>query len=107
MKSKSEKYRELLEEERRLRNKLMDSETARHRMLKKAFSGLGLKMGLFSELVNDRSNIALISEADGSIIYGRYTGGGGETCEISFEDLFDVEFTDFDDLATGGKECEE
>jgi hypothetical protein len=91
MKSKSEKFRELLEEEECLRNQLMDSETARHRMLKKAFNGLGLKMGLFSELVNDRSNIAFLSESSWSVIYCRYTGVDIETCEISIDDLFDAE----------------
>jgi hypothetical protein len=91
VKSKSEKFRELLEEEKRLRNQLMDSETARHRMLKKAFNGLGLKMGLFSELVNDRSNIAFLSESSWSVIYCRYTGVDIETCEISIDDLFDAE----------------
>ena len=91
MKIKSEKYRELLEEERRLRNKLMHCETAQYRMLKKAFNGLGLKMGLFGELVNDRSNITFLSESDWSVIYCRYTGVDIETCEISFEDLFDAE----------------
>ena len=91
MKSKSEKFRGLLVEEKRLRNQLMDSETARHRMLKKAFNGLGLKMGLFSELVNDRSNISFLSESYWSVMYCRYTGVGVETCEISFEDLFDAE----------------
>jgi len=91
MKSKSEKYRELLAKEKRLRNQLMDSETARHRMLKKAFNGLGLKMGLFSELVNDRSNIAFLSESSWSVIYCRYTGVDIETCEISIDDLFDAE----------------
>ena len=91
MKIKSEKYRELLEEEKRLRSQLTDCDTAKHRMLKKAFNGLGLKMGLFGELVNDRSNIAFLSESAWSIIYCRYTGVGVETCEISFEDLFDAE----------------
>jgi len=91
MKSKSEKYRELLDEETRLRNQLMDCETTKHSMLKKAFKGLGLRMGLFGELVNDRSNIALLSESYWSVMYCRYTGVVVETCEISFEDLFDAE----------------
>ena len=91
MKIKSEKYRELLEEETRLRNQLMDCETTKHSMLKKAFKGLGLKMGLIGELVNDRSNIALISESYWSVMYCRYTGVDIETCEILIDDLFDAE----------------
>jgi hypothetical protein len=91
MKSKSEKFRELLEEEKRLRNQLMDCDTAEHRMLKKAFKGLGLKMDFIGELVNDRSNITVVSASDWSVTYCRYTGVRVETCEISLEDLFDAE----------------
>lgn len=91
MKSKSEKFRELLEEEKRLRNQLMDCETAQSRMLKKAFKNLGLKMGFLGELVNDRS-IIMVFETTGSLIrYFRKTGDLIESCEISFEDLFDAE----------------
>jgi hypothetical protein len=91
MKSKSEKFRELLEEEKRLRNQLMDCETAQSRMLKKAFKNLGLKMGFLGELVNDRSNITVVRASDWSVTYCRYTGVKFETCEISVEDLFDAE----------------
>ena len=89
--SKSEKFRGLLVEEKRLRNQLINCETAEHRMLKKAFKCLGLKMGFLGELVNDRSNITFLMASDWSVTYCRYTGVGVETCEISFEDLFDAE----------------
>lgn len=92
MKSKSEKYRELLEEEKRLRNQLMDSETARHRMLKKAFKNLGLKLGNFGDVVLDQSYIKVIEYTDCAVRFCRNTGVVKfETCEISFEDLFDAE----------------
>jgi hypothetical protein len=91
MKSKSEKYRELLEEEKRLRNQLMDCETAQSRMLKKAFNGLGLKMGFIGELVNDQSVIKIIEATGDHVRYFRKTGDLIESYEISVEDLFDAE----------------
>lgn len=91
MKSKSEKYRELLEKEKYLRDQLSDCETAQYRMLKKAFKGFGLEVGHFGDVISDRSNITFVMASDWSVTYCRYTGVGVETCEISFEDLFDAE----------------
>jgi hypothetical protein len=91
MKIKSEKYRELLEEERRLRNKLMHCETAQYRMLKKAFNGLGLKIGDFGDVIFDQSHVGIIRNSEWSVEYYRCIENHIETCEISFEDLFDAE----------------
>ena len=91
MKSKSEKYRELLEEEKRLRNQLMDCETAQSRMLKKAFKNLGLKLGNFGDVVLDQSYTKVIEYTGCAVRFCRNTGVKFETCEISFEDLFDTE----------------
>lgn len=92
MKSKSEKFRELLEEEKRLRNQLMDCETAEHRMLKKAFKGLGLKTGTIVDMFGDKSYISIFEITGWSVRYWRNGGGQlNEIYEISFEDLFDAE----------------
>ena len=87
----SEKFRELLEREKYLRNQLMDCETAQYRMLKKAFKGLGLKVGAFGEMFYDQSCIKINEFTEWSVRYFRNTGVKYETFEISFEDLFDAE----------------
>ena len=87
--SKSDKFRELLVEEQRLKDLVDDCETAQSRMLKKAFKGLGLKVGCFGEMVDGKADIAIAKITDWSVEYCRYSGIFCETCEISFEDLFD------------------
>lgn len=89
--SKSEKFRELLEKEKYLQNQLDDCMTAQSRMLKKAFKGLGLKLGNFGDVVFDQSYIKVIEYTDCAVRYCRNTGVEFETCEVSFEDLFDAE----------------
>ena len=89
--SKSDKFRELLVEEQRLKDLVDDCETAQSRMLKKAFKGLGLKVGCFGEMVDGKADIAIAKITDWSVEYCRYSGIFCETCEISFEDLFDTE----------------
>ena len=89
--NKSEKFRELLAKERCLRSQLSDCETAQSRMLKKAFNGLGLKLGSFLEVIRDQSYIRVIDITDWSVSYSCNTGGQFETREISFEDLLDPE----------------
>lgn len=89
--NKSEKFRELLVEEKRLQNQLMDCETAQSRMLKKAFKGLGLKLGYIPEVYDDQSVVKVAETTDWSVIYYRNTGVQIETHEISLEDLFDAE----------------
>lgn len=89
--SKSDKFRELLVEEQRLKDLVDDCETAQSRMLKKAFKGLGLKVGCFGEMVDGKADIAIAKITDWSVEYCRYSGIFCETCEISFEDLFDAE----------------
>ena len=89
--NKSEKFRELLVEEQRLKNLVDDCETAQSRMLNKAFKGLGLKVGCFGEMLGGKADIAIIEITDWSVEYCRYAGIFCETCEISFEDLFDAE----------------
>ena len=91
MTSKSDKFRELLAKERYLQSQLNDCETAQSRMLKKAFKNLGLKYGSFVEMLRDQSNINLVEITDNSIRYYRVVGKETETCEITFEDLFDAE----------------
>ena len=91
MKSKSEKYRELLDEEKYLRDLLSDCETAQYRMLKKAFKGFGLKVGHFGDVISDQSRIGIIGNSECSVEYYRCIENHIETCEISFEDLFDAE----------------
>ena len=88
--NKSDKFRELLAEEQRLKDLVDDCETAQSRMLNKAFKGLGLKVGCFGEMVDDRADIAIAKITDWSVEYCRYSGIFCETHEISFEDLFDA-----------------
>ena len=89
--NKSDKFRELLAEEQCLKGLMNDCETAQSRMLKKAFKGLGLKVGCFGEMVGDKADIAIAKITDWSVEYCRCSGIFCETCEISFEDLFDAE----------------
>ena len=103
MKSKSEKYRELLDEEKYLQSQLDVCKSAQSKMLKKAFKNLGLKFGSFGELVNDPSQIKVIAVSGCAVTYCRYTGAQVEDCEISFEDLFDVEVQESE--ATACKFC--
>lgn len=91
MKSKSEKFRELLEEEKRLRNQLMDCEMAQSRMLKKAFNGLGLKIGSIGYMVGDESIITVFETTGSHIRYFRRINFKIAPYEISVEDLFDAE----------------
>ena len=84
MKSKSEKYRELLDEEKYLRDQ-------QYRMLKKAFKNLGLKVGYFGEMIGGQADVTIAEITDWSVNYCRRPGVRIETCEISFEDLFDAE----------------
>lgn len=91
MKSKSEKFRELLAKEECLRNQLIDCEMAQSRMLKKAFNGLGLKIGRIGDMVGDES-IIMVFETTGSLIrYFRRINFKIASYEISVEDLFDAE----------------
>lgn len=89
--SKSEKFRELLEREKYLQSQLDDCVTAQSRMLKKAFKGLGLKLGAFGDMIFDQSHIWIIRNTEWSVEYYRRIEDHIETCEISFEDLFDAE----------------
>jgi hypothetical protein len=89
--NKSEKFRELLLKEEYLQNQLSDCVTAQSRMLKKAFKGLGLKLGYIPEVYDDQSVVKVAETTDWSVIYYRNTGVQIETHEISFEDLFDAE----------------
>ena len=89
--NRSDKFRELLAKEKYLQNQLSDCETAQYRMLKKAFKGLGLKVGHFGDVIFDRSHIGIIRNSEWSIEYYRRIEDRIETCEISFEDLFDAE----------------
>ena len=91
MKSKSEKYRELLDEEKYLRDQLSDCETAQYRMLKKAFKGFGLEVRRFGDVIFDQSRIGIIRNSECSVEYYRCIENHIETCEMSFEDLFDAE----------------
>ena len=84
MKSKSEKYRELLDEEKYLRDQ-------QYRMLKKAFKNLGLKVGYFGEMIGGQADVTIAEITDWSVNYCRRPGVRIVTCEISFEDLFDAE----------------
>ena len=84
MKSKSEKYRELLDEEKYLRDQ-------QYRMLKKAFKGFGLEFGHFGDVISDQSRIGIIRNSECSVEYYRCIENHIETCEMSFEDLFDAE----------------
>ena len=92
--NKSDRFRELLEREKYLQSQLDDCMTAQSRMLKKAFKGLGLKVGCFGEMVVDQSVIKITETTDWSVEYYRNTGVQIETHEISFEDLFDAEVRD-------------
>ena len=89
--NRSEKFRELLEKEKYLRDQLSDCETAQYRMLKKAFKGFGLEVGHFGDVISDRSRIGIIRNSECSVEYYRCIDNHIETCEISFEDLFDAE----------------
>ena len=89
--NKSEKFRELLEREKYLRSQLSDCETAQSRMLKKAFKNLGLKVGYFGEMIGGQADVAIAEITDWSVNYCRRPGVRIETCEISFEDMFDAE----------------
>ena len=89
--NKSEKFRELLGKEKYLRDQLIDCETAQYRMLKKAFKGFGLKVGHFGDVISDQSRIGIIGNSECSVEYYRCIENHIETCEISFEDLFDAE----------------
>ena len=89
--NKSEKFRELLEEEKYLQSKLDNCVTAQSRMLSKAFKGLGLKLGYIPEMYDDQSVIKVAETTGWSVRYYRNTGVQIETHEISFEDLFDAE----------------
>lgn len=89
--NKSEKFRELLVREKYLQSQLDDCVTAQSRMLKKAFKGLGLKLGYIPEVYDDQSVVKVAETTDWSVIYYRNTGVQIETHEISFEDLFDAE----------------
>jgi len=90
--SNSEKFRGLLVEEKLLRNQLINCETAEHRMLKKAFKGLGLKIGTIVDMFGDKSYISIFEITGWSVKYWRNEGGQlNEIYEISFEDLFDAE----------------
>jgi len=89
--NKSEKFRELLEREKYLKAQLDDCMTAQSRMLKKAFKGLGLKLGYIPEMYDDQSVIKVAETTGWSVRYYRNTGVQIETHEISFEDLFDAE----------------
>lgn len=89
--NKSEKFRDLLENETTLRNQLDDCETAQYRMLKKAFKGLGLKIGCFSEMVGDQATVMIIETNFYTISYCRNNGVNIKTYEITLEDLFDAE----------------
>lgn len=89
--NKSEKFRELLVREEYLQSQLDDCVTAQSRMLKKAFKGLGLKLGYIPEVYDDQSVVKVAETTDWSVIYYRNTGVQIETHEISFEDLFDAE----------------
>ena len=91
MTSKSEKFRELIEEETTLRNQLSDCETAQSKMLRKAFRRLGMKIGHFGDTVSDKSYIKIIEITDYSVGYCRFTGGQSVIYEITLEDLFDEE----------------
>ena len=84
MKSKSEKYRELLDEEKYLRDQ-------QYRMLKKAFKGFGLEVGRFGDVISDQSRIVIIRNSECSVEYYRRIENHIETCKMSFEDLFDAE----------------
>ena len=88
---KSDKFRELIAEEQRLKDLVDDCETAQYRMLNKAFKRLGLNAGNFGVMVDGKANIAIAKITDWSVEYYRYSGILCETCEISFEDLFDAE----------------
>ena len=88
---KSEKFRELLEKEKYLQNQLSDCETAQSRMLKKAFKNLGLKVGYFGEMIGGQADVTIAEITDCAVRYCRNTDVRIETCEISFEDLFDAE----------------
>ena len=92
--SKSEKFRELLAREKSLQNQLDDCMTAQSRMLKKAFKGLGLKVGYFGEMIADQAYVTIIGVTDSSVEYCRRPGIHIEGCEISFEDLLDPEVTE-------------
>ena len=92
--NKSEKFQELLAKEENLQNQLDDCRTAQSRMLKKAFKGLGLKLGYIPEVYDDQSVVKVAETTDWSVIYYRNTGVQIETHEISFEDLFDAEVRD-------------
>ena len=89
--NKSEKFRELLAKEKYLRDQLDDCVTAQSRMLKKAFKGLGSKLGYIPEVYDDQPVVKVAETTGWSVIYYRNTGVQIETCEISFEDLFDAE----------------
>ena len=65
-----------------------------YRMLKKAFKGLGLKLGYIPEMYNNQSVIKISETTKWSVRYYRNTGIQIETHEISFEDLFDAEVRD-------------
>lgn len=89
--NKSEKFRELLAKEKSLRNQLDDCKTAQSRMLKKAFKNLGLRVGCFGEMIGGKADVTIAEITDWSVNYCRRSGVRIETCEISFEDLFDTE----------------
>jgi len=89
--NKSEKFRELLEKEKYLQSQLDDCETAQSRMLKKAFKNLGLKVGSFGEMIGGQADVTIAEITDWSVNYYRRPGVRIETCEISFEDMFDAE----------------
>jgi hypothetical protein len=88
MTSKSEKFRELIEEETSLRNQLSDCETAQFKMLSKAFKSLGLKIGTRVDMFTDTSYIAIGEINHYSLTYWRNKGGQlNELYEITLDDL--------------------
>jgi hypothetical protein len=95
MTSKSEKFRELIEEETSLRNQLSDCETAQFKMLSKAFKSLGLKIGTRVDMFTDTSYIAIGEINHYSLTYWRNKGGQlNELYEITLDDLLDPEVTE-------------
>lgn len=89
--NKSDKFRELRAKEKILQAQLDKCNTAQSRMLRKAFKRSGFKLGNFAELFLDQP-IATVSEiTDWSVKYFISPSYRVETCEISFEDLFDAE----------------
>lgn len=90
--SNSEKFRELLAQEERLKDQMSDCETAQYRMLKKAFKGMELKIGTIVDMFGDKSYISIFEITGWSVKYWRNGSGQlNEIYEISFEDLFDAE----------------